>query len=331
MKKILITGASGFIGSFLVEAALEKKFEVYACVRKSSNRIYLGDARIKFIELDFSDDYSLAKKIAEAPFFDFVIHNAGITKAINKNQYYISNFEYSKKLIDVLIYQNKIPEKFIYISSLAAYGPGNAITLNSIKLTDKPIPITSYGRSKLETEKYLIQLANFPYIIIRPTAVYGPRDKDLLTVFKLINNNIELNVGSKKQHLTFIYVRDLVVALFNALESDIVNKGYFVSDGNVYDSKILGSIIKEQLGKKTFKIDVPFFLAKLIAMVVESTKYITKKQTVLNFEKLNELKSVNWKCDNEPTITDLNFIPNYDLSRGVFETINWYKQNNWLK
>ena len=331
MKKILITGASGFIGGYLVEEALKRNYVVYAGVRKTSNTEYLTDPRIKFIELDFSDSNSLDQKLSASPYFNFVIHNAGLTKAFHKKDYSISNYQYSRNLIEALIRQNKVPEKFIYMSSLAAYGPGDPIQLGPVRSIDTPRPVTSYGKSKLESEKYLSGLHNFPYIIIRPTAVYGPREKDLFTVFKLINNNIELFVGSKKQQLTFVYVQDLVKAVFQAMESGIVNKGYFVSDGTIYDGKTFGNIIKEQLGKKTIRIQLPVGLVRFIAMISEATKYITRKQSVLNHEKINELEATNWNCDIQPLIADLNYKPEYDLAKGIRETIEWYKQNNWLK
>lgn len=331
MKKILITGASGFIGSFLVEEALKKGYEVYASIRKTSNTEYLTDPRIKFIELDFSDKDSLSKKIFGLPYFEYVIHSAGLTKAVQKSDYFLSNFQYTKNIIEVLISQKRIPEKFIYMSSLAAYGPGDPVLLQEIKSSDTPNPVTSYGKSKLKSEKYLSAIRDFPYLIIRPTAVYGPREKDLFTVFKLINKNLELFVGTKKQHLSFVYIRDLVNAVFQTMESDIVNKGYFVSDGNVYDGEILGNIIKEQLDKKTIRIKVPVEMARLIAIITEGTKYITGKQPVLNLEKIKELESTNWKCDIQPLIEDINFKPEYNLSQGINETIQWYKESNWLK
>ena len=133
MKKILITGASGFIGSFLVEEALNRNYEVYAGIRKSSNREYLLDSRIKFLELDFSNVDSLNKKISAAPYFDFIIHNAGLTKASKLKDYFTTNYEFTKNIIDVLISQNRVPKKFIYMSSLAAYGPGNPDLLYPVK------------------------------------------------------------------------------------------------------------------------------------------------------------------------------------------------------
>ncbi len=331
MKKILITGASGFIGSFLVEEALKRNYEVYAGIRKTSNTKYLTDERIKFIELDFSNGDSLGHTLSNSPYFDFVVHNAGLTKAFQKKEYLISNFQYTKNFVDTLIKHNKIPKKFIYMSSLAAFGPGDPVTLLPVKSSDTPKPLTAYGKSKLQSELFLSAQSAFPYIIMRPTAVYGPREKDLYTMFKLINNNLELVIGNKIQHLTFIYVKDLVKAVFKTMESNIINKGYFVSDGNSYDSQTLGAIIKEGLNKKTLRIRFPLNLVKLIAAITEASKYISGKQSVLNLDKIQELESVNWKCDVQPLMDDLNFSADYDLQKGINETIAWYKKENWLK
>ncbi len=330
MKKILITGAGGFIGSFLVEEALKRNYEVYAGIRKTSNIEYLTDSRIKLIELDFLDTAHLAQQICDLPIFDYVIHNAGTTKAFNKKDYFITNYQYTRNIVNILISQKKVAEKFIYMSSLAAYGPGDPLQNTSISSTDIPKPVTSYGKSKLESERFLSLLTSFPHIIIRPTVVYGPREKDLFTVFKLINNNLELIVGFKSQQLTFIYVKDLVKAVFQTMESNVVNKSYFVSDGKVYDAQSLGNIIKEQLDKKTLRIYFPTTLVRVIAFFSEASKYITRKQPVLNFDKVNELESLNWNCDTKPLIEEFNFKPEYCLNKGVSETIEWYKKSKWL-
>ncbi len=331
MKKVLITGASGFIGSFMVEEALRRNYDVYAGIRKSSSTIYLTDTRIKLVELDFSDVEVLREKLNKLPYFDYIIHNAGLTKGLKKQDYFTSNYEYTKNFIAVLISLNRIPKKFIYMSSLAAFGPGDPLLLQAVKVSDRPQPVTSYGESKLASENFITSLLNFPYIIIRPTAVYGPREKDLLTVFKLINSNLELFVGFKKQHLTFVYVSDLITAVFLAMESTIINRGYFVSDGHVYDGKMFGNSIKMQLQKKTLRLHLPVVFVRLIAILSEATKYIRRKQPVLNLEKIKELESTNWKCDIQPLLDDLNFKPEYNLDRGIQETTAWYRKEKWLK
>ena len=331
MKKILITGASGFIGSFLVEEALKSKYEVYAGIRKSSNIEYLKDPGIKFLELDFSDPIKMNRQLKEAGDFDYVIHNAAATRALKKNDFFIINYQYTRNLIEELMKQKEVPKKFIYMSSLAAFGPGDPNQLNPIKSSGEAQPISTYGKSKLASENYLKSLSDFPYIIIRPTAVYGPREKDLFRIFLLIDKNIELFMGHQKQHLSFIYVKDLARVVFQAIHSEVINKGYFISDGNTYDSKSFGNMIKAHLDKKTLGIHFPGPLVKLIAMISESTKYLTQKQSLLNIEKIKELQAVNWQCDIQETIEDLNFKAEYSLSQGIKESIEWYKNNNWLK
>lgn len=331
MKKILITGASGFIGSFLVEEAMKNNYEVFAGVRKSSNTQYLNDPGVKLFELDYSDPVKMNRQLSEVGYFEYVIHNAAATRALKKVDFRTVNYQYTRNFIEALIQQDLIPEKFIYMSSLAAFGPGDPIQLNQIKNSGEAQPVSSYGKSKLASENYLKSLSNFPYIIIRPTAVYGPREKDLFSLFQLINMHLEFFMGRQKQHLSFIYVKDLARVVFQAIHSEVKNKGYFISDGNTYDSKSFGNMIKTHLDKKTLGIHFPGPLVKLIAMISESTKYFTQRQSLLNIEKIKELQAVNWKCDIQETIEDLNFKPEYSLSRGIGESIDWYKKNNWLK
>lgn len=329
-KKILITGASGFIGSFLVEEALARNYDVYAGIRETSSSNYLKDKNIKFLILEFSDEAALQKKLETAPRFDYIIHNAGLTKANKKEDYFTVNYQYTKNFIQALIKSGRLPGKFIFISSLAAYGPGNAIDLTPVKSSDTPMPVTSYGRSKLEAEKFIYSLTNFPNLIFRPTAVYGPREKNLLILFKLINKNLELRIGSKKQHFTFIHVKDLVTAVFQGMESNSVNKSYFVTDGNVYDEKTFGYTIKRHLEKKTISLSIPTSLIRSIAATLEFVYGIAGKTPTLNLEKINELESINWQCDVKPLQDDLNFKAKYDLHSGVKDTIDWLKQEKWI-
>ncbi|MEO1263900.1 MAG: NAD(P)-dependent oxidoreductase [Bacteroidota bacterium] len=330
MKKILITGASGFVGSHLVEEALERNLDVYAGVRKTSSRKYLQDKRIHFFEMDFSNKKDLAKKLTEKK-FDYIIHNAGIVSAPKLNQYFTVNYEYVKNLIDVLISQNIVPEKYIQISSLAAYGPASSTDLSDfLKEEDEPKPINTYGKSKLKSEKYITSLNNFPYIIIRPTAIYGPREKEILTFFKLINKNVEGYIGLKKQHLTFIYVKDLTKTILDATLSGISQKSYFISDGKYYSQRDLGKYAKQFLNKKTIPFHVPVSLVRGIAWLLEQPAKFTGNYPALNLEKVNILESMNWKCDLTALKTDLNFQPQYDLGKGLEETLQWYKENGWL-
>ena len=332
MKKILITGASGFIGSFMVEQAISKGYEVYAGIRKTSNKQYLKNNRIKFIEFNFADNKDLKKIFSNLRkqniLFNYIIHNAGITKANKKQDYFTINYQYTENLINALISTNSVPDKFLYMSSLAAYGPVQKDN-NLIKLPDIPKPVTSYGESKLKAEKFINTLNNFPHIIIRPIGVYGPREKDFYIYFKLIKKHLQPLIGFTTPNVSFIYVKDLVKIIFAALESDITNKAYFVSDGVISNSMMLGNAIKKHLNKKTITFRIPIGLLKIAAFFLEPIYKMFDKTPTVNFEKINELKS-SWVCDIEQLEHDFDFKADYNLNKGIYETAQWYKKEKWL-
>jgi nucleoside-diphosphate-sugar epimerase len=334
MPNVLITGASGFIGSFLVEEGLKRDYTVYASVRKTSSIEYLKDPRINLLEIDFSSVESIKKTLESCKSkdlrFQYIIHNAGITKAARKEDYFRVNFINTQNFIQAMIQTDMIPEKFIYMSSLAAFGPGEPETLNPVKLSDTPHPIELYGKSKLESEKYIQSLTTFPWVIFRPTGVYGPREKDYYVFFKTMNRGLETYIGNKKQILTFIYVKDLVRLIFDSLKFSIVRKAYFVSDGKEYDTETFARITKKVLNKKTIRIRVPSRIVKQVASGLEKFYGIWGAVPTLNKDKYNVLSSTNWRCETEPLQDDFGFIAEYDLERGIKETIDWYKTQHWL-
>jgi nucleoside-diphosphate-sugar epimerase len=334
MPNVLITGASGFIGSFLVEEGLKRDYQVYAGIRRTSSKEYLRDERIRFVEFDFSSVDKIVDTLEEIKSqkirFDYIIHNAGLTKAQKKEDYSKVNFLNTRNFIEALQIAEMTPGKFIFMSSLAAYGPGNPKTLEPVRLTDEPHPIELYGKSKLEAEKYILSLINFPWLILRPTGVYGPREKDYYVFFQTINKGFEAYIGSSKQILTFIYVRDLVRVIFDAIPSSIIQKAYFVSDGKEYDAETFAAITKKHLGKRTIRMTVPPGVVKVIAQVLEKSYGVFGKIPTLNTDKYNVMSSTNWRCEIEPLQCDFNFTAQYDLDKGVKETVEWYKKEGWL-
>lgn len=332
MKKVLITGASGFIGSFLVDEALSRGHEVYASLRSTSSRKYLTDKRIKFLELDLSDEERLTDQLVlnknTAGVFDFIIHNAGITKAKQSDDFFTVNYKYTKHLVSAVRKSNCIGQKFIYISSLAAFGPGTGTT--PVRLTDIPRPVTAYGASKLQTEKYLHSLKDFPSLVIRPAAVYGPRDKAFLVLFKLIQNRIEPYIGNDRQLLSFIYVGDLAKAVLTAMESSFLNRSWFISDGFDYTTRTFNSIIKSNLKRKTLRVVIPTALVKPAAYSAKAISSMLGKIATFSPERIKELQAENWLCDTEPSKRELGFSPEHNLHSGLKETVRWYADQHWL-
>lgn len=326
-ERVLITGASGFVGYHLIEEALKNNLEVFVAIRKSSDVAHLKDLDIKYTYPDFTSTEVLKDNIIKNR-YDYIIHAAGVTKARSTEEYNNINAGYTYNLALAAVESNINLKKFVLMGSLAAIGPLN--DLNGIITGDTtPNPVTAYGRSKLLAEQKLKSIEGLNYTILRPTGVYGPRDKDIFIFFNQVNNHLEPYIGNIQQKLSLIYVTDLAKATVKALYAGN-KKAYNLSDGNFYSRYDLGKFSSEVLGKKTLKFHLPVNFVKLIANIAEKISSLRDKAAVLNVEKLNELMAANWNCDITPAKTDLEFSPAYDLKTGVAETIEWYKANKWF-
>lgn len=330
--KILITGASGFIGSFIVEEALRKGFDTWAAVRKSSSKEYLKDERINFIELNLSSKAQLIEQLRGHD-FDYVVHAAGVTKCLNKQDFHRINTEGTKNIIDAILELQMPLKRFVFVSSLSVFGAiKEQQPYDEIRETDIPQPNTEYGRSKLAAEKYLESLGSrVPYIILRPTGVYGPREKDYFMMAKSIKQHSDFAVGYKRQDITFVYVSDVVQAIFLALDKGENGRKYFLSDGEVYQSTTFSDLIHEELGRPWWiRITAPVWVLRIITFCGEYIGKMTGKVTALNNDKFNILRQRNWRCDIQPAIDELGYKPTVKLAEGVRRSIKWYKEQGWL-
>ncbi len=328
-KQILITGASGFIGRFLVEEALTRGYQVFVTIRPSTDIRRLSSLPARMVMTDFSNSRDLESVIGGLPRFDCVIHNAGATKVLRSGDFFQVNLGHTQRLIHALKLQNKIPGRFLYMSSLASYGPGENQPGSLISEETEPQPVTSYGRSKLAAELFITG-AGIPYVIFRPTAVYGPGDQDFLRTIRLIARGIDFQVGKGPRIQTFIYVKDLARLVFDAAESPVSNRAYFVSDGRLYNAYDLGLCVSHHLGVRARHVAVPAVLAKGVAALAAFFSLLSRKPAVLYPEKINELSASNWNCDTRPLVSDFGFRARYDLDAGMKETIEWYKNSGWL-
>lgn len=332
---ILITGASGFIGSFLVEEALKRGYDTWAGVRTSSNRKYLSNPDIKFLELDFTNPAGLSTQLSrhkeEYGQFDYIIHCAGVTKTIRKDEFKEVNFLQTKSFVDILIELGLVPVQFIYISTLSVFGPIHEQDMAPIREEDTPQPNTLYGKSKLMAEEYIRSIPGFPYLIFRPTGVYGPREKDYYLMAKSIKNHIDFSAGFKRQDITFVYVKDVVSAVFLGIEKGVRRRAYFLSDNNVYSSRDFSRLIKKELNNPfVIHIKCPLLILKAISLSADSLAKCSGKPGTLNSDKYNIMKQRNWRCDISPAEKELGYKPAYDLHAGVKTTIEWYKKEEWI-
>ncbi len=335
MKSILITGAGGFIGGYLVEEALKRGYDTWAAVRSSTNREYLKDERIHFIELDYNDqdrlEETLRDHMSEWGHWDYIVHNLGVTKSTQYLDFERVNYGYLKALVDALQTTCMTPDVFLMMSSLSVMGPGDESSYRPFVATDVPLPNTFYGVSKLKAETYLQSMQDFPYTIFRCTGVYGPRERDYYLMIKSIKRGFDFSVGFQKQMLTFIYVKDLVTGVMNALEKGPLRKAYFISESQAYTQQEFREIVCEELGKKfVIPITCPLWVVKQVCAIAEWIGKVTLKASTLNRDKYKILKQRNWLCDTSDAQRDFAFNPQYSLRDGIREAIAWYREAGWL-
>lgn len=302
--------------------------EVYAAVRATTNRRYLTDPRIHFVEMDLAAG---AVPSFGGLTFDYVVHAAGVTKCADARDFDRVNYGGTVKLVEALEAQAASVSKFVFISSLSVMGaiaeeePHREITLG-----DAPQPNTAYARSKLKAEEFLRKSRKFPIVILRPTGVYGPRERDYFLMAKSIKRGIDFAAGYSQQDITFIYVADLVQAVFKALEKGKDGDCFLLSDGRTYTSRAFSDLLMREMGVKALRITAPLWLLKVVTTIGEIYGRVTGRVTALNADKYNILSQRNWRCDISEARTRLGYEPQYDLERGVTETVKWYKDNGWL-
>lgn len=336
-KRILVTGAGGFIGGFIVQAAIGKGYETWAAVRKTTNRKFLGDERIHLIELDFTDPVALKGALQRAigengDKWDYVVHNLGATKARNYMEFEHVNYGYTRLLVETLKALDAVPEMFLLMSSLSVMGQGDEGGYTPFRATDTPSPNTHYGMSKAKAETYLaLQASWLPYTIFRCTGVYGPHERDYYLMMKSIKQGFDFSVGFKRQMLTFLYVKDLADAVMQALEAGPKRRAYFISEDRAYSQKEFREIVLKELNKAfVIPIKAPLWVLHLLCACGSLYSKFSGKATLFNRDKYNILKQRNWQCDISDTRRDLGFSPRYSLQEGIRETVAWYKAAGWL-
>ena len=326
-QKVLITGASGFLGYHLINAAVANNMEVYAAIRKSSNVKHLQHLPINYTVLNYADVEGLIKIFADLQ-FDYVIHAAGTTKANTEKEYELVNNTYTQNLAQAAAKNKGQVKRFVFISSLAAAGPLKSGT-HKIAEDTLPLPVTAYGKSKLNAEIYLKKL-EIPVTIFRPTAIYGPREKDIFIVTQYLNKGFEPYIGRFSQTLSFVYAKDMAEIAVKVLWQADANGTYNIADGNEYSRYAYADIVKNILGKKSLRIHLPVAVVKTILFIVEKISKSINKVPAVSNEKLQELMAENWSCDISKAKQELGFVPVYDLQHGLEESVEWYKKNNWL-
>ena len=319
--KALVTGASGFIGSHLAAALVREGFDVKCLVRNRSRLRFLEDMNVRTTEGDCTDRDSLIDAVKGV---DYVFHLAGVTKACSEEDYYNANSKGTENIVRAVVENNPDIKRFVYLSSLAAAGPCH----DGIPLKEDcvPMPVSVYGRTKLEGEKIVTANGkNIPVTVIRPPAVYGPRDGDLLVFFKMVKSGIVPYWG--KCYYSFLYVEDLINGIIlSALSREAEGEIFFMSDGNIYSVDDIITAISDALQRRPVKLKMPKFVMPLLGMLSEKLRGVN----IINSDKIKEMKHAYWVCDASKAAAKLKFEPKVKIKEGAQWTADWYRIHRWL-
>jgi nucleoside-diphosphate-sugar epimerase len=324
--KILVTGASGFLGGHVAELLSKRGNQVRALVRKTSNRKHLES--LPNVEL-FEGSVEQVERVGEAvEGVDAVVHSAGLIKARGIDEFFAINVGGTSNLIEAA--RGRPLKRFVFVSSLEACGPsadGKPVA------ADQENPVTAYGRSKLAAEKIVLSAKDdIPVVILRPGAIYGPRDGEILEAFKSISRGLLPLVAGGEAKGMWIYATDCAEACVHAIDVDVASgRTYFVDDGcgPIAQRQMLADA-EHALGKRAlFRTSLPVPFLMTVARGVEAFGRMANRPVMLTREKANMLLQ-HWVCSSEDTRRELRWEPKVRWPQGVELAVRWYRDNGWL-
>ncbi len=327
MSRILITGATGFIGSHLADALHARGHQLRCLVRKTSSRTWIKDLPIDYIEGDLFDHDALRRAVRDT---DVVYHLAGLTKAKTKEEYARGNHLATKNLLDAVLEARPDLTRFVHVSTQAAVGPSTGGV--PIDESTPFHPITTYGVTKMEAEKECLRLMNrLPITITRPPAVYGPRDKDVFEFFAAMAKGLQPMIGFNNKQVSLIHVKDLVDGIIAAGEHpSAVGQTYFIASERYYDWKTVGMITAGIMGRSALRLRIPEAGVYAIAAVSELYGLVSRKPVLLNFEKARDIVQDAWTCSIAKAQRELGFRESFSLEAGIRDTVQWYRAEGWI-
>jgi nucleoside-diphosphate-sugar epimerase len=325
--RVLITGATGFIGGHLTEALHNKGYQLRCLVRKTSDLQWIKHLPIEYVYGDLFDTQVLTRAMKDV---EYIYHLAGVTKAKTKEEYFTGNHLATKNLLNAVLASQANLKRFIYVSSQTAVGP--TLAGESVDETTPFHPITTYGISKMEAEKECLALmGQLPITIVRPPAVYGPRDKDVFEFFNTMNKGLQPMIGFNNKTVSLIHVKDLVDGIILAGEHENgLRQTYFISSERFYNWKEVGEVTSRVIGKKALRLKIPEFGVYIIATVSELFSLLSRKPVLLNLEKARDIVQNAWTCSIAKAQRELNFRESFTLEEGIKNTVAWYRQHHWL-
>ncbi len=327
--KVLVTGATGFVGSHVADKLIEKGYEVKCIARKTSNLRWLENKPVEIIETSLNDKEKLKKAVEGV---DYIYHIAGLVFAKDYDEFLKGNRDATKNIIEACAEVNPNLKRFLFVSSQTVCGPSPSLE-NPIDENYICKPLTSYGKSKKAAEDEVLKFkGTIPFTIVRAPAVYGPRDTATYDVFKLVKKGFGTLIGLNPKYVSLIHSDDLARGIIQAAESDrSIDQTYFVSSEKFYNWDEIIAAMAAGFGKKSvMKIKIPHAIVLSLAWISEQFGKLSSKPPVFNYEKGIDFIQDYWICSTQKAINDFGFQQKMSLENGMKDTINWYINNKWL-
>jgi dihydroflavonol-4-reductase len=321
--KALVTGATGFVGSHLVEALRKRGYEVTALARSPTKATALADLGVRVVGGDLHDAAAIEQAVEGQ---DVVYHVAGLVAARDEAEFLRGNRDGTRNLLAAAERGGK--PRFVLVSSLAAAGPAP----RGAPLTGRetPRPVTAYGRSKLAAE-HAVAASSLRWSVVRPPIVYGPRDREILKIFRLARLRIAPVFGDGAQELSAVHAADLAEALVAVGASPTTIAGTYVAcHPEVFTSAELGSAVGAAMGCLVTTIRIPATLGRALLAVTEGVSRLARQTTILTTDKANEFFQAAWTGDPSTLTRDTEWRAAYDLTSGLADTYAWYRRAGWL-
>ncbi|HEY7462302.1 MAG TPA: NAD-dependent epimerase/dehydratase family protein [Gemmatimonadota bacterium] len=320
----LVTGGTGFVGSHLVDALVEEGWRVRCLVRPSSDPRWLPRDRIELARAGLDRPDALRDALADVR---VVFHLAGLTSATSRVDYTRVNVEGTRGLLAAVAARS--PDALVvFCSSLAAAGPspdGRPLTE-----ADPPRPAGPYGESKLAAER-LVQGSGLDHVVVRPPAVYGPRDPDILAAFRLAAWGLAPRIAPADQRLSLVHVRDLAHGFLDAAERGAGKGVFYMSDGGVHTWSEVIAAIGAAVGRRVRAVPLPRALALVGAHAGRLVARVTGRKPLLTPERVADLARSAWVCDDSRARRELGYETTFGLADGMRDTAAWYRDNRWLR
>lgn len=325
--RAVVTGGAGFIGSHLVEALLARGDQVTCVERPETARGWVEGLPARWRPIGLDDPVALSRAFDGA---DFVFHLAALTEAASPADLYRINTEGTAHVLEACERQDGFAPRLVYVSSIAASGPcRNRENLDPATI---PFPLSHYGNSKLLAEAVVHAHADsVPATIVRFPSVYGPRERAVLKVFRLIRHGAALTVGDWDREVSMLFVQDAVQGLIAAADSDAaVGRTYLLAHPETVTWRGFALTAAAAMGSHPVLISIPAFVARTIAVTAEVIARLSRHGAILNRDRVRELCALRWVCDPSRAIAEAGFRPAFPLERGIPETARWYRGMGWL-